>query len=831
MVLANAISASTAAYLGLLDKSTPDEKWQVRELYPDSDNEDFVIAGERMLRYTSQLPCGECIWPGERASLTPQGDGVGPLDVLVVAYDRKSGYAQLALPQECASQQGTLSVDFKWLVKRCGDWFRNCGHLVAHPEQIPAPEVDWASLRDGLRSPQGTEPSGEQWEAIQAVVCDRLPYVWGPPGTGKTQIVLATAVSAFVQLGRRVLLLASTNMAVDNALFALLGRPKSLAKYPLPSALVARIGIPSVEFLNEHPQCCEQRAFEFEIAQLRSQLRILGDEQARLNDLRSALGRLPQLEEQHTRTVEAAARLKKRCVELAKSRSESQARVDGARVHSEAIASQLDKLWRERDSLLVPELREKVQILEDEQALTLIRLAEHRKDLGGMGSFSQLLLRAKYRRHQEGLAEGQEHLEQVEQTLSAMRERLSAVEPRYRGMCDQVATAEKALEEARLSREKESDSLQRLGLREDAAREKLRVEEEQVQRLQEEIARFRDRMQRSSRDGAMASAEAIALRVASIARQIQLISAKITKHEIDLASKQVIAMTLDTFIGSSLSRGALRVDQVVIDEAPYACLAKVVPLLALKCPIAMLGDHKQLPPVCRVDKDQGIAAFWAKPATFLEDAFRLQGQVGRLWAAKAPLRSVGAMHSLTHSYRFGGLLPSLLDSHVYDRMGLHGQGDTGIRVIDCPPVLKFKGKKRQNVAEADMAVQLVGQFLQYFDGRDLPSLAILAPYKNQCDLIRDRLRRAHLLDKVDVLNTHRAQGREWDWVLFSVVDTETLGPRYRPFFVNALKEPGRSIINTTISRGREEIRLLLDLQYWRQKTPACLIGDIARASR
>jgi hypothetical protein len=44
-----------------------------------------------------------------------------------------------------------------------------------------------------------------------------LRLVWGPPGTGKT-MVLRRAIDDLVRAGKRVLLVSSTNVAVDNAL-------------------------------------------------------------------------------------------------------------------------------------------------------------------------------------------------------------------------------------------------------------------------------------------------------------------------------------------------------------------------------------------------------------------------------------------------------------------------------------------------------------------------------------------------------------------------------------------------------------------------------------
>ncbi|GAA4260410.1 hypothetical protein GCM10022255_088960 [Dactylosporangium darangshiense] len=45
--------------------------------------------------------------------------------------------------------------------------------------------------------------------------------MWGPPGTGKTR-VLSEAINALAQAGKRVLLVSSTNIAVDNALAGVL---------------------------------------------------------------------------------------------------------------------------------------------------------------------------------------------------------------------------------------------------------------------------------------------------------------------------------------------------------------------------------------------------------------------------------------------------------------------------------------------------------------------------------------------------------------------------------------------------------------------------------
>lgn len=61
------------------------------------------------------------------------------------------------------------------------------------------------------------ELSYEQLIAVEHACEDGLRFVWGPPGTGKTSTLAAT-VAALAQAGRRVLVVAHSNAAVDVAM-------------------------------------------------------------------------------------------------------------------------------------------------------------------------------------------------------------------------------------------------------------------------------------------------------------------------------------------------------------------------------------------------------------------------------------------------------------------------------------------------------------------------------------------------------------------------------------------------------------------------------------
>ncbi|MGH3790350.1 MAG: AAA domain-containing protein, partial [Pseudonocardiaceae bacterium] len=79
----------------------------------------------------------------------------------------------------------------------------------------------------------------EQCQAYAACQSPGLHLVWGPPGTGKTR-VLAMAIGDLLATGRRVLLVSSTNVAVDNALLETLR-----LRRPGPGVAV-RVGPPQI---------------------------------------------------------------------------------------------------------------------------------------------------------------------------------------------------------------------------------------------------------------------------------------------------------------------------------------------------------------------------------------------------------------------------------------------------------------------------------------------------------------------------------------------------------------------------------------------------------
>ncbi|MCX2717373.1 AAA domain-containing protein [Helicobacter sp. MIT 21-1697] len=137
----------------------------------------------------------------------------------------------------------SLLSDLKFLVKNVEDFFSKYGHKVALPKSIAFNEV-----------PHITRLSNEQNQALSMVLTSPLSYVWGPPGTGKTQAVLFEALLYYIKQGKRVAVVATTNNALEQVLRTLIQQFDTLG---LERKNILRLGTPTLRYMNEFSQTCD----------------------------------------------------------------------------------------------------------------------------------------------------------------------------------------------------------------------------------------------------------------------------------------------------------------------------------------------------------------------------------------------------------------------------------------------------------------------------------------------------------------------------------------------------------------------------------------------
>ena len=99
-------------------------------------------------------------------------------------------------------------------IKKKSIWQVLSGERVSHlPEEV---DIEW----DG-----DCRLNGNQKQAVQAAVgAKELCLIWGPPGTGKTEVIMEIARQNAMR-GKKTLISSQANLAVDNALTRLHGAP------------------------------------------------------------------------------------------------------------------------------------------------------------------------------------------------------------------------------------------------------------------------------------------------------------------------------------------------------------------------------------------------------------------------------------------------------------------------------------------------------------------------------------------------------------------------------------------------------------------------------
>ncbi len=736
--------------------------------------------------------------------------------IRIESYDREENRLLLYLDTEqqaafssCHPKDILLISDLKFLITRYARWMDACGGLIRFKHSAPLFPFSCNFI-------PGHTPSPEQLGALRTVFSSPLSYVWGAPGTGKTQIVLAYSLLDCFRQERKVLLVAPTNNAVEQSLSGFLSLLRCSFEdeqdFLDASHQVLRLGTPSSSFSGQYPMCCEVSGIASQIRELKARAQALDD----CLTLRAFQFKAKLLK---TRWLPAVDGLTPKAELLMQARASERPLVYDIETLNGQIAARTDAINDFEKRLGA--LRKKNASVSGwlDNTFNTLAAERRRKDI-------------EYCRR--CIEELQQEIIQTENSLLRKKQELDNLNASAGRVRKQFAASLKKLRNEVSGIPKLASLFTKL-----SPYNIFRVKDELLS-LQQAADSYCERKAYLSEQYAPKSNDELEKMRSAILQQIESLSRRNTSSRIQRSL--IIGCTVDCFLNRFTAHNdqcayiehpsgdneesAVYTDylfhHIFLDEAGYCSLAKVMPLLCFSAPLTLLGDHLQLPPVCEASNEElqtskwEYITLWAQSAIYLEDLFLLEFRelAGRYFKdAPASFKNI-KRSDLTITYRFDKVLARILDQHLYHIgfTGVQGKEAVAIRYLDVPHLPG--NQKRSNPGEAHAICKALSLFGNNY--------AILTPYRNQAGLIRTLL---PVLQRDAVFTVHASQGSEWDTVVLSVTDTSNM------WFTNS-KNPvskGGKLMNTAISRTKKVLVLVCDVSFWRAQPEQliCSLLDIA----
>ncbi|MGN0507634.1 MAG: AAA domain-containing protein [Ruminococcus sp.] len=690
-----------------------------------------------------------------------------------------------------------LIVDLRFLVKNVRKFYEYYGEKIFIPFAVNKVEYkEDERLTD--------KPSDEQAKAVIGALSHPLSYVWGAPGTGKTRFVLARCVLSYLQSNEnaKILITAPTNNAVEQTLRGVL---PVLTACGINQREVFRMGTPSPDFLIKYPDCCEFGKAENQLEKI----------EQRINSLEISIEEITNkisLFFEYKKAVEFEKKLEACDSEIPQLFSKMQKENisfeeyednivinNGKIAYSESLISSLIKKRKEAEKS-VSNYTELVNKFSKG-----IRKLFFKNKLNNYTS----LLNISIEEFEKIKKEIEYHNSEIQRLKTDNEKLLSMQNERRQNFSKLLDEATKIVEfwnpiHNAVRNTKFDDIIYSLDLfykEIEKGKSSLKKRKERYVSIQniteDELYEQLALLNKEKSDLSVKRSEVVT----------HTASAR-------LSSCRVLAATIDTCISRIAPDSDFKPSHIFLDEAGYCSLIKGVTLLTYHCPVTLLGDHMQLPPICEMDDNEFIGedqlvALYAQSALYIEDCLREPSEIiSRYLNHENPNYKFMVRYDLNYTFRFGETLANVLAENVYTPL-FHGsqENNTAVYFINAPKL--DPAKPRYSSTEIEKIINYINKYSN-------ENIGIITPYKYQ----RNELIKSFNGSR-EILTVHGSQGREWNTVILSVVDSTN------KWFTNSLnhKSNGKKVINTAVSRAKNKLVIVCDAEHWKTQHKQ-LIGQL-----
>lgn len=690
-----------------------------------------------------------------------------------------------------------LIVDLRFLVKNVRKFYEYYGEKIFIPFAVNKVEYkEDERLTD--------KPSDEQAKAVIGTLSHPLSYVWGAPGTGKTRFVLARCVLSYLQSNEnaKILITAPTNNAVEQTLRGVL---PVLTACGINQREVFRMGTPSPDFLIKYPDCCEFGKAEKQLEKIEQQINSI---ETSIEEITNKIS----LFSEYKKAVEFEKKLIACDSEIPQLFSKMQNENISFEEYEDNIVINNGKIAYSES--LIPSLTKKRKEAEKSVSNYTELVNKFSKGIRKVLFKNKLeyytsLLNMSIEEFEKIKKEIEHHNSEI-QRLKADNEKLLAMQNECRQNFSQLLDeATKKVEfwnpiHNAVRNTKFDDIIHSLALFYDE------IEKGKIS-LQKRKERYVS-IQNITEDElykqlALLNKEKADLSVKRSEVLTHTSSAR-------LSSCRVLAATIDTCISRITPDSDFKPNHIFLDEAGYCSLIKGVTLLTYHCPVTLLGDHMQLPPICEMDDNEFIGedqlvALYAQSALYIEDCLREPSEIiSRYLNHQNPNYKFMVRYDLNYTFRFGETLANVLAENVYTPL-FHGskESNTAIYYINAPKL--DPAKPRYSSTE----IEKINNYINKYSNENI---GIITPYRYQ----RNELIKS-FNGSGEILTVHGSQGREWNTVILSVVDSTN------KWFTNSLnhKSNGKKVINTAVSRAKNKLVIVCDAEHWKTQHKQ-LIGQL-----
>lgn len=678
--------------------------------------------------------------------------------------------------------------DLKFLVKRTQIWYETNG------ENLKLPTAK-SKLKDSYKQliffPE-YEPSTNQEKAIKNIFTNPFTYIWGAPGTGKTQFVLAYSLIHYIKSGKKVAIFAPTNNALEQVLYGVLGMTERAG---IENKQILRLGNPSKKFAEMYPDVCEAKGIMKKIAEIDNQIGIIKKIIEKENTLiifkniENAILSINKLEELKINKNLIAKEIESKN----RNYKNEENKFDIKQHEINSLKHEIEKLEKSLNSFIGKIFNTSSKELHLDEKRGLFAQKSKENEL--------------------------HHLK-----IAQLQKELHILRNEY----NNTSTANELIQHIKI-----------LCSTNDSAKKIVHLlNVNNYSFIQEELVYLLKTIENditilNTIESSYSILSKIDLKnkLDELEKSKKFLKSQTTEERIKQVN--VIAATLDCYIGRFADEH-LYIDHIFLDEASYACMIKALTLFINNIPITFLGDHKQLPPVCELnDRDftenlkYKDVFIWSQSAMFIEGLFeKTKNEVCNDYTNQDNfIFNYTSKTDLKETYRFGLNLSKVLNDFVYKNgfTSCNITGETIIYYINIPgsypqPTISGTNKaQRFNKHEAEAILNLVRKY-------KFKEFVVLTPYNKQVYTIGDLLPEERNEHKI--LNVHSSQGKEWDNVIFSVVDTD------RMFFVDAKNKSskGLNLINTAVSRAKKRLFIFCDYDFWIKQDDQLIKGLLEAAT-